>query len=153
MAANVRSAMHIQCAKRQMVRVAPLSVEDSGAVVLRHDEEPHDEVLQAEFRCPFGFRLNDTSGDVIANLGWFSDVVVVLPENPSTSVGLVIRDSLPHPVRVYFPHLRTGVNIEVVWENFSTPNQNPRYADSKGICSSPDPFRVCAVAGAFLCFG
>jgi len=147
MAANNRSAMHIQCAKRQMVRVDPLSVGNSGSVVLRRDEEPHDEVLQAEFRCPFKFRLGDTSGDVISGLAWFRDVVVVLPDLPSTFGGLTVRDALPHPVRVYFPHLRVGVNIEVVWENFSQPNQNPRYADSKGICSSPDPYRVCAVAG------
>jgi hypothetical protein len=153
MAANNRSAMHIQCAKRQMVRVEPLSVGSSGAPVIRRDEEPHDEVLQGEFKCPFKFQLNVTPGDVIAGLNWFHDVVVVLPENPSSFGGLVIRDSQPHPVRVYFPHLRQGVNIEVVWENFSTPNQNPRYADSKGICSSPDPYRVCVVAGALLIFG
>jgi len=153
MAANNRSAMHIQCAKRQMVRVGPLDVEDSGAVVLRRDEEPHTEVVQGDFKCPFKVTSNGSSGDVIAGLRWFHDVVVVLPETLSSFGGLVIRDSQPHAVRVYFPHIRVGVNIEVVWENSSQPHQNPRYADSKGICSSPDPYRVCFVAGALQCFG
>jgi hypothetical protein len=153
MAANNRTAMHIQCSKRQMVRVEPLGVRGSGAVVCSHDEEPHDEVLHSEFKCPFKLRLGDTSGDVIAGLDWFHDVVVVLPETPSSYGGLVVRDSSPHPVRVYFPHVRLGVNIEVLWENFSSPNQNPRYADSRGICSSPDPYRVCIVAAALLSFG
>jgi hypothetical protein len=145
--------MHISCAKRQMVRVVPLDVGDSGVVVLHQDEEPHHDAIDSQFVVPYKLCVDAAPGDVIAGLVWFRDVLVVLPQNQSPSGGLVFRDSSPLAVRVYFPHLRVGTNIEVVWENSSHPHQNPRYADSKGICSSPDPYRVCAVAGAMLCFG
>jgi hypothetical protein len=153
MAANNRSAMHISCAKRQMVRLIPLSVDASGVLQLRHDEEGHDSALEGEFKVPFKFSLAAGAGDTVAGLNWFSDVVVVLSDSQGAVGGLVFRDNVPKPVRVYFPHIRQGVNFEVFWENASQPNQNPRYADSKGLCSSPDPYRVIAVAGALLTFG
>ncbi|QDH44661.1 hypothetical protein [Fusarium redolens polymycovirus 1] len=153
MAANARSAMHISCAKRQMMSLSPLSVDESGVLQLHHDEEGHVDVVSGELSVPFRFARSTASGDPVAGLAWFSDVVVVLREQDSVAGGLVFRDNVPKPVRVYFPHIRQGVDFSVVWDNANQPNQNPRYCDSKGLCSSPDPYRVIAVSGALQCFG
>jgi hypothetical protein len=129
-----------------------LVVNPSGCVKISDREEGHRNALSGEFTMPFVSTGNTGIGDLIGSFDWFNDAIIVLDAERGAAGGLFIRDSSPVPVRIYFPHIRQGVNFSMVWQNSDKPSQNPRYGDDRGLCSSPDVYKACVVAATLLVF-